>query len=114
MSVELKAAGGRQKVEGKGRTAPPRGRTPIGLDLGARRVKAIQLEHGPDGPRVAAAAVAPRAGSGAGGSIVTAAEVAGLSDLLYRTGFEGWDVVLAAPAGALVTAVLELPPRAGQ
>src|SRR3954453_16734348 len=112
MSVAQKVVAGRQKAEGNSRTAPPRGRTPIGLDLGAKRVKAIQLEHGPDGPRVAAAAVAPRAGSGAGGSIVTGAEGAGLSHLLYRTGFEGWDVVLAAPAGQLMTGVMELPPRA--
>ena len=88
-----------------------RGRTSIGLDLGARRVKAVQLEHGPEGPRIAAAAVAPRAGSGAGGSIVTAAEVAGLADLLYRTGFDGRQVVLAAPSGQLLTSVMELPPR---
>src|SRR4051812_44424876 len=112
MSVEQKAVGGRQKAEAKGRTSVPRGRTPIGLDLGARRVKAIQLEHGPDGPRIAAAAVAPQSGSGAGGAIVTAAEVAGLSDLLYRTGFEGQQVVLAAPSGQLLTGVMELPPRA--
>src|SRR3954469_1066605 len=112
MGVEQKAVGGRQKAEGKGRTAPPRGRTAIGLDLGAKRVKAIQLEHGPDGPRVAAAAVAPRAGAGGGGSIVTAGEVAALADLLYRTGFDGRQVVLAAPAGQVLTGVMELPPRA--
>lgn len=112
MSVEQKAIGGTRKAEGKGRAAPRRGRSPIGLDLGARRVKAIQLEHGPDGPRIAAAAVAPRAGSGAGGSVVTAAEVAGLSDLLYRTGFDGRHVVLAAPSARLLTGVMELPPRA--
>src|SRR4051812_50199387 len=100
MSVEQKAVGGRQKAEAKGRTAPPRGRTPIGLDLGARRVKAIQLEHGPEGPRVAAAAVAPRAGAGGGppgkpaggppgGGVAGAGGGAGLGPLVPGRGVGG-------------------------
>jgi Tfp pilus assembly PilM family ATPase len=94
-------------------------RSPIGIDVGRRAVKAVQLErvsgaaasstsHDLTGWRVAAAAVLPRAES-ATGETPSAAEVRQLADALERKSFAGADVVLAAPEG-LLCSVLELPP----
>ena len=114
-------------------------RTPIGLDVGSRLIKAVQLEPAPAGSgargmRVAAAVVVPRAvlmppeprrvandvpGAdrakplGSGSSVPSAQELAGLPEVLERAGFSGRRVVLAAPSGGLMTSVLELPARAG-
>lgn len=95
---------------------PPRRRSPIGLDVGAKRVKAIQLEAGDVAGtwRVVAAATAPRAGAGATGALLTAGEAAAIADLLYRAGFEGRRIVMSAPSASVVQSVLDLPPRASQ
>jgi Tfp pilus assembly PilM family ATPase len=84
-------------------------RTPIGLDLGARRVKAIQLAPSAvaaSGWRVAAAACVSRA---APGTPFTPDEIARLADTLDRLGFTGTRVALAAPSDKLISAMLELP-----
>jgi type IV pilus assembly protein PilM len=95
---------------------PPRRRSPIGLDVGAKRVKAIQLEPGDAAGtwRVVAAATTPRAGAGATGALLTAGEAAAVADLLYRAGFEGRHVIMSAPSSSVVQSVLDLPPRASQ
>ncbi len=88
-------------------------RSAIGLDLGARRVKAVQLEAAPDaakGWRVAAAACVNRA---APGTPFDHTELARITDTLDRLCFVGNRVVLAAPSDKLITGMLELP-RTGQ
>jgi Tfp pilus assembly PilM family ATPase len=94
-------------------------RSPIGLDIGARRVKAVQLEPtapaagvgggAPAGWRVATATCVNRT---APGKPLDAGEAARLVDTLDRLGFVGSRVVLAAPSDKLITGMLELP-RAG-
>lgn len=103
--------------------ARSRHRTPIGLDVGARFVKAVQLAQSSAGLRVVAAAVAPRtvdadlsAPDAANPTALSAPtpsidEVRAIGDLLYRGGFEGQRVILAAPAGAVLSGVLDVPPR---
>lgn len=109
-SLQSSLKGGLQNMR------PPRRRSPIGLDVGAKRVKAIQLEAGDAAGtwRVVAAATTPRAGAGATGALLTAGEAAAIADLLYRAGFEGRRAVMAAPSGSVVQSVLDLPPRASQ
>jgi type IV pilus assembly protein PilM len=88
-------------------------RSPIGLDIGARRVKAVQLEPSPttaSGWRLAAAAYVNRTSPG---QPLEADEALRLADSLDRLGFTGNRVVLAAPSDKLINAVLELP-KAGQ
>jgi Tfp pilus assembly PilM family ATPase len=109
-------------------------RTPIGLDVGSRFVKAIQFEPYSTGLRVVAAALVPRANAAngpaseahakrqkgpdkaaqettAGDGTFNADEARKLSDILVRAGFEGNRLVVAAPPKALLQSVLELPPR---
>jgi Tfp pilus assembly PilM family ATPase len=88
-------------------------RSPIGLDLGARRVKAVQLEPSTasaSGWRVAAAASVNRVTPG---KPVTPEEVARIADTLDRLAFTGNRVVVAAPSDKLMSSMLELP-KAGQ
>lgn len=89
------------------------GRTAVGIDVGSRAVKAVQLERptGPDGrPRVVAATVRPRVGDGP----LRADEAAAVAEGLVASGFLGDRVVLAAPGDALMVGPLELPPRGTQ
>ena len=83
-----------------------RGQTPIGVDLGARNVKAMQLSHRGGNWHVKAAAFFPRTGEA---DRIDASTVDHLSDVLYRRGFKGNNVVLAAPDDLLRTSILELP-----
>ena len=82
--------------------------SPIGLDVGARCVKAVQLAHGCTGPRIAAIACIDRQGSN---PALSGGEAAALRDVLARQGFRGRRVVLGCPPARLMSAVLELPPR---
>lgn len=84
-----------------------RRRGPIGIDLGGRTIRAVQLSGAAGDWRVEAAAEVPRR-SGAD----RASEAVRLAGVLGRQGFVGQDVVLAVPGEALLTAVLDLPPRA--
>ena len=81
--------------------APP---TPIGLDLGRRHMRAVQMAHG----RVIAASTVLRR---APQQPIDADELTRLADVLYRQGFLGRRVVLAAPREAQFATVLQLPPR---
>lgn len=82
--------------------------SPIGLDIGGRYVKAAQLSRSPDGWRIEATACFPRVTSEAE---LDRRQVQQIHDVLSRQGFRGRSVVLAVPAGTLLTAILELPPR---
>lgn len=79
----------------------------IGLDIGTRAVKAVQVERG--GGAVRTAAFLRREL----GKDLTAAELGRAMDVLWRQGFEGDAVVLAAPGSGTgaVAATVELPPR---
>jgi Tfp pilus assembly PilM family ATPase len=82
---------------------------PIGLDLGGRTVKAVQLERVRRAWRLrsAIAVTLPDANQP-----LDAAAVQYLKDALFRHGFAGRDLVLAAPTKQMTMEVLELPPRA--
>ncbi|MCE9591978.1 MAG: pilus assembly protein PilM [Planctomycetes bacterium] len=86
----------------------PASRTAIGVDLGARVVKAIQLAPNGKGWRTIAAA---QFALPTGGASLDVAQVRLLSDVLDRQGFRGSELVVAAPASQLITSVLELPAR---
>jgi len=97
-------------------------RTPVGVDVGARSIKAVQLRPLSGGRwAVAASASIPRSAAedaavaGAQPAAVTAplatGEVERLHDVLRRQGFGGSGVVLAIPSSRLLSASLELPPR---
>lgn len=81
-------------------------RTPIGVDVSHRSLRALQFEHG--GARLAAAARMVRETPGAA---VSAAELTRFAQGLSRAGFQGSRVVASAPPDALLTAMLDLPPR---
>jgi Tfp pilus assembly PilM family ATPase len=112
-----------------------RTRTPIGIDVGSRAVKAVQFgrQRWGDGSwQVVAATQIPRsevsqggAGpvtSGPGQSAPAAMQsrplapedVRRLAGTLERQGFTGSDVVLAVPTDRLSTSVIDLPPRSSQ
>lgn len=80
-------------------------RSPIGLSLGSRSIRAVQLDGA---GRIVAAAILPRRSPA---TPVDAAELQRLDAVLARQGFTGRHVVLAAPAQMVVSAVMELPPR---
>src|SRR5947209_4397275 len=87
----------------------PHGRTPIGIDLGAHSIKAVQLRAGADGRwGLGALACLPRSTPG---SPVQSEEIARLAATLDRAGFSGTRAVLAVPAVDLISGMLELPPR---
>ena len=112
-----------------GRRLHLRTRSPIGIDVGARTVKAVQLgreRFGHGAWRVAAAAEVPRNDAAAPSadapgaaaaklpSGLSAGEVRRLMGTLERQGFAGTDVVLAVPNDKVVSSLLELPPRSSQ
>jgi type IV pilus assembly protein PilM len=84
------------------------GRSPIGLDVGSRWVKAVQLRR--DGARwhLEAAARFPRLQPDAP---VDTREASRIDEVLSRQGFHGHNVVLAAPLDKLKTDLLDLPAR---
>lgn len=82
--------------------------TPIGLDIGSRCVKAVQLVRGRAGLGLAAAACIDRAAPGAP---FTALEAESIRAVLDRQGFVGTRVVACAPTASLLTSVMDLPPR---
>ena len=82
-------------------------RTPIGLDVGARGIKAAQLRRSGRGWRAEALTMFPRERPDAP---VDRAEAERLSRVLPRQGFVGKCVVLAVPDQKLLTGILDLPP----
>jgi Tfp pilus assembly PilM family ATPase len=101
--------------------------SPVGIDAGARTVKAVQLgrERFGDGRwRVTAVAEVPRDEAAPPATpdkhapqqprpsyVLTESEVRRLVGTLERQGFRGIDVVLAVPNERVYSSMLELPPR---
>lgn len=89
---------------------PTAHRRPIGLDIGDRWIKAVQLDA--DGTRIAAAASIQRRVQPTGeADAFTVDDARRLAGVLRRRGFIGRRVVVAAPPRAVMTSLLELPPR---
>jgi len=82
---------------------------PIGIDIGRRRIRAVQLRRSSSAWRVEAAAVMPRSRPGVP---IERSEIRELGALLAKESFRGDGVVLPVPADKLLTGILELPPRA--
>ena len=80
-------------------------RSPIGLDVGSRSIKAAQVTEG-EVTRISALSMVPRVRPG---QAVDRDEAANLRQVLRRQGFAGSDVVLAVPEESLLRGVLELP-----
>ena len=83
-------------------------RTPIGIDVGTRTLKAVQLQSAGGHYRLQRATVVPRLSPG---EALNEREVNWLESILRRQGFVGVRVVLAAPAEQVFAEVLELPAR---
>jgi Tfp pilus assembly PilM family ATPase len=88
--------------------------SPIGLDVTTRCIRALQLVRRRAGWRLHAAAALERTGVQLDAPWIapSEAEYARLAGVLERQGFEGTDVVMAAPSDRVVASVIELPPRA--
>ena len=80
--------------------------TVIGVDIGRRTMKAVQLRRASGRYRVAALALLPRPQAEAE---VSRADAQALRSVLRRQGFIGRRIVVAAPDAALMRATLELP-----
>ena len=107
----------------RGKRVHSQTRGPIGIDVGARAVKAVQFGRDAWGDgkwQVVAAACIPRAevsqstSSPAQPKPLAAEDVRRLIGTLERQGFHGNQVCLAVPTERLTTSVLDLPPRSSQ
>ena len=86
-----------------------RSKTPIGIDIGRRYVKAAQLTRSGQGWCAEATACFPRAKTEA---TIDNREVRRIHRVLSRQGFDGNEVILGVPSEMLLTGILELPLRA--
>jgi Tfp pilus assembly PilM family ATPase len=84
------------------------GRSAIGVDVGGRSIKALQLSEGPRGWQVQATASFARATFDAP---LSRGELIRLAEVLRRRSFHGNKIVLAAPPERIVTGTMELPAR---
>jgi Tfp pilus assembly PilM family ATPase len=83
-------------------------RSPIGLDIGSRMIKAVQFGRA-RGRRVVTASVSiARARPG---ETIDRDEVQRLSRVLSQQGFAGRQVVISAPGEHLMASVIDMPPR---
>lgn len=82
--------------------------SPIGVDIGAYSIKATQLHRTRESWRIFAATSLARVQIDAPLDRIA---VRRLADVLYRQGFHGNQIVLAAPSDKLTMDILELPPR---
>lgn len=87
---------------------PMGSRTPIGVDIGGRHIKAAQLRRSGNLWRIAALCRIPRIKPG---KEIDQEEVRYLHSVLRRQGFAGKSVVLAVPTDKLLTGIFEVPPR---
>lgn len=101
--------------------------TPIGLDVGARWIKAAQARRGRHGLELVRAVRLERAkptampgpsptaqaaaAAGAGHGVLSTAEAIRVRGVLERHGFHGLSVVMRVPDTKMVKQVMELPPR---
>jgi type IV pilus assembly protein PilM len=81
---------------------------PIGLDLGSKKVRAVQLRWSRTGAAISAASCIAR--QSAEGPI-SDAEARRIVSTLWRQGFAGTNVVIGVPVDRVVSGVLELPSR---
>lgn len=81
-------------------------RTPIGVDIGRRQIKAAQLSRSRGRYQIAALSSMPRDSSD---GQIRPEDVQNLRNTLYRQGFRGNKVVLAVPAEEVLYGVFELP-----
>jgi len=84
------------------------GRSPIGVDLGSRVLKAVQFEWARGRRIVAASASIARSQPDVP---IDHDEVQRLSRVLSQQGFSGRRVVLGVPSDQMMSAVLDMPPR---
>jgi Tfp pilus assembly PilM family ATPase len=85
--------------------------SPIGLDLGAHSIKAVQFDGNAIASRLIAASCFPRKSAGAP---LETRELERIREVLGRQGFKGNDVVVFMPPEKVMTSVLELPARTGE
>lgn len=81
-------------------------RTPIGIDVGGRTIKAAQLRLSGARHQLAAVTILTRAKIG---QDIDREEAANLRRTVRRQGFYGNEIVLAAPEEVLLRGILELP-----
>ena len=80
----------------------------IGIDIGGKYLRAMQLQHVDNAWRIEAATVIPRSASG---SSIDQDEVSRFAAILDRQGFTGRDAVVAIPEDVLLGGILKLPSR---
>lgn len=83
-------------------------RTAIGVDVGRRTIKAVQLAAVGDRCRACALSLVPRPEPE---KEISEADALALKEVLRRQGFGGTRIVLAAPDQSLMRAMLELPAK---
>ncbi|MBZ0171973.1 MAG: hypothetical protein K8E66_06300 [Phycisphaerales bacterium] len=81
------------------------GRTPIGLDLGTRMIRAAQLDR--SGKPLATARLLRNHPGDAHGP----EDFMRLRGVLYRSGFRGRELIIAAPKSIIQRTSIDLPPR---
>src|SRR5947208_478066 len=84
--------------------------SPIGIDITARDIQAVQLRRTKTSARASAMVSIPRLDPE---TDLTVRDLDRLSSVLYRHGFAGRDIVLAVPENKLLSSMMELPPRNG-
>lgn len=84
-------------------------RSPIGLDLGSRRVHAVQLTRLPRGWKLACCASMPHFGLE---TLTDPQAVARLRGSLMRQGFTGKRIVMSVPRPSLVASTVDIPAQA--
>jgi type IV pilus assembly protein PilM len=89
-------------------TLPGR-KSPVGLDVGGRAVAAVQLVRTRTGWKIEAATVIARPVGAE--PVPTAEEARRIGDVLFRQGFSGRRVVVAAPDARVLSGTMDLPPR---
>ena len=82
--------------------------SPIGIDIGTRYVKAVQIQHRGNTRTITTAAALPRTQPGIP---FNDEEAARLADFLDQQSFVGKHAVVAVPNNLLTQGILELPPR---
>ena len=86
-------------------------RSSIGIDADGRNINAVQLTQSRNHLRIEAATSIPRADSTIP---LDEEELRRVTDILYRQGIRGRDVVLALPNEAVMSSILKVPSNGAQ